>query len=105
MTPMRVAPTVSATTQPSPDSSSPVNGCPATAHSIGPDTPVSNTGRSPFLHDHRGASTDDRTDLEFVHEPPGAGQPETHARPGGIAVFEGAVDVGDTRSGVDRFDD
>src|SRR6478672_11943943 len=105
MTPTRVAPPVSATTQPSPDSSSPANGCPATAHSIGPDTPVSNTGRSPFLHDDRGAPNYDRTDLEFIHDPPGAGQPQTQARAGAIALSQAAGDAGHPRSGIDRLDD
>src|SRR3954471_24064053 len=91
----------------SPDRSSPAVGRLATDHSMTP--PRSGIGAADIAHDLEGvalaplahcdrrAVAELRVDLELVHQPPAAGEPEAQAAPRRVPLLEGTLDVGDPR--------
>src|SRR4051812_6086103 len=103
------------TTASSPDWCSPAIGRPATDHSRTPARSAITTGVlahdfervavAPLAHRDGGAAADFRVDVELVHQPPAARQPEPQAASGRVSLLEGALDVGDPGPLVTRDHD
>src|SRR3954447_26198801 len=60
---------------------------------------------APLAHRDGGAVAELRLDVELVHQPAAAGEPETQAAPRRVSLLERALDVGDPRSLVARDHD